>query len=182
MARRHGNMHAAHTMKYGVFSEFSTIRGLICAIPVVNRAAAVRAALQVRLPISLIPAVAAVQTVPAAATADATAHQVTASAIMLPHSQTATDPDARAAGIPVTPATDGTVRAAAAQAAAFGRTQAALVRAVPAMPVRTPTTPASTPLPIAAPVAADLPHEKTQGFSLRFCRFTLRIRRCGIRG
>lgn len=162
------------------FAEFSTIRGLICAIPVVNRAAAARAALQMRLPISLIPAAAAVQT--SAATTDATAPQATAAATTLLPSQTAAAPDARAAGIPAIPATDGTVRAAAARAAALGRTRAVLARAVPVTPARTPITPASTPLPIAAPVAIKPPHEKTQGYSLRFCHFTLRIRRCGIRG
>lgn len=162
------------------FAEFSTIRGLICAIPVVNRAAAARAALQMRLPISLIPAAAAVQTT--AATTDATAPQATAAATTLLPSQTAAAPDARAAGIPAIPATDGTVRAAAARAAALGRTRAVLARAVPVTPARTPTTPASTPLPIAAPVAIKPPHEKTQGYSLRFCHFTLRIRRCGIHG
>ena len=180
------------------FAEFSTIRGLICAIPVVNRAAAARAALQMRLPISLIPAAAAVQTT--AATTDATAPQATAAATMLLPSQTAAAPDARAAatpatpaipatdrtdraaGIPAIPATDGTVRAAAARAAALGRTRAVLARAVPVTPARTPITPASTPLPIAAPVAIKPPHEKTQGYSLRFCHFTLRIRRCGIHG
>ena len=162
------------------FAEFSTIRGLICAIPVVNRAAAARAALQMRLPISLIPAAAAVQTT--AATTDATAPQATAAATTLLPSQTAAAPDARAAGIPAIPATDGTVRAAAARAAALGRTRAVLARAVPVTPARTPITPASTPLPIAAPVAIKPPHEKTQGYSLRFCHFTLRIRRCGIRG
>lgn len=177
------------------FAEFSTIRGLICAIPVVNRAAAARAALQMRLPISLIPAAAAVQTT--AATTDATAPQATAAATTLLPSQTAAAPDARAAatpaipatdgtaraaGIPAIPATDGTVRAAAARAAALGRTRAVLARAVPVTPARTPITPASTPLPIAAPVAIKPPHEKTQGYSLRFCHFTLRIRRCGIHG
>ena len=180
------------------FAEFSTIRGLICAIPVVNRAAAARAALQMRLPISLIPAAAAVQTT--AATMDATAPQATAAATTLLPSQTAAAPDARAAatpatlaipatdgtdraaGIPAIPATDGTVRAAAARAAALGRTRAVLARAVPVTPARTPITPASTPLPIAAPVAIKPPHEKTQGYSLRFCHFTLRIRRCGIHG
>lgn len=162
------------------FAEFSTIRGLICAIPVVNRAAAARAALQMRLPISLIPAAAAVQTT--AATTDATAPQATAAATTLLPSQTAAAPDARAAGIPAIPATDGTARAAAARAAALGRTRAVLARAVPVTPARTPTTPASTPLPIAAPVAIKPPHEKTQGYSLRFCHFTLRIRRCGIHG
>ena len=162
------------------FAEFSTIRGLICAIPVVNRAAAARAALQMRLPISLIPAAAAVQTT--AATTDATAPQATAAATTLLPSQTAAAPDARAAATPATPATDGTVRAAAARAAALGRTRAVLARAVPVTPARTPITPASTPLPIAAPVAIKPPHEKTQGYSLRFCHFTLRIRRCGIRG
>ena len=162
------------------FAEFSTIRGLICAIPVVNRAAAARAALQMRLPISLIPAAAAVQTT--AATTDATAPQATAAATTLLPSQTAAAPDARAAAIPAIPATDGTVRAAAARAAALGRTRAVLARAVPVTPARTPITPASTPLPIAAPVAIKPPHEKTQGYSLRFCHFTLRIRRCGIHG
>ncbi len=162
------------------FAEFSTIRGLICAIPVVNRAAAARAALQMRLPISLIPAAAAVQTT--AATTDATAPQATAAATTLLPSQTAAAPDARAAATPAIPATDGTVRAAAARAAALGRTRAVLARAVPVTPARTPTTPASTPLPIAAPVAIKPPHEKTQGYSLRFCHFTLRIRRCGIHG
>ena len=162
------------------FAEFSTIRGLICAIPVVNRAAAARAALQMRLPISLIPAAAAVQTT--AATTDATAPQATAAATTLLPSQTAAAPDARAAATPATPATDGTVRAAAARAAALGRTRAVLARAVPVTPARTPITPASTPLPIAAPVAIKPPHEKTQGYSLRFCHFTLRIRRCGIHG
>ena len=162
------------------FAEFSTIRGLICAIPVVNRAAAARAALQMRLPISLIPAAAAVQTT--AATTDATAPQATAAATTLLPSQTAAAPDARAAATPAIPATDGTVRAAAARAAALGRTRAVLARAVPVTPARTPITPASTPLPIAAPVAIKPPHEKTQGYSLRFCHFTLRIRRCGIRG
>lgn len=162
------------------FAEFSTIRGLICAIPVVNRAAAARAALQMRLPISLIPAAAAVQTT--AATTDATAPQATAAATTLLPSQTAAAPDARAAGIPAIPATDGTVRAAAARAAALGRTRAVLARAVPVTPARTPITPASTPLPIAAPVAIKPSHEKTQGYSLRFCHFTLRIRRCGIHG
>ncbi len=162
------------------FAEFSTIRGLICAIPVVNRAAAARAALQMRLPISLIPAAAAVQTT--AATTDATAPQATAAATTLLPSQTAAAPDARAAATPAIPATDGTARAAAARAAALGRTRAVLARAVPVTPARTPTTPASTPLPIAAPVAIKPPHEKTQGYSLRFCHFTLRIRRCGIHG
>lgn len=162
------------------FAEFSTIRGLICAIPVVNRAAAARAALQMRLPISLIPAAAAVQTT--AATTDATAPQATAAATTLLPSQTAAAPDARAAATPAIPATDGTVRAAAARAAALGRTRAVLARAVPVTPARTPITPASTPLPIAAPVAIKPPHEKTQGYSLRFCHFTLRIRRCGIHG
>ena len=162
------------------FAEFSTIRGLICAIPVVNRAAAARAALQMRLPISLMPAAAAVQTT--AATTDATAPQATAAATTLLPSQTAAAPDARAAATPATPATDGTVRAAAARAAALGRTRAVLARAVPVTPARTPITPASTPLPIAAPVAIKPPHEKTQGYSLRFCHFTLRIRRCGIHG
>ena len=162
------------------FAEFSTIRGLICAIPVVNRAAAARAALQMRLPISLIPAAAAVQTT--AATTDATAPQATAAATTLLPSQTAAAPDARAAATPAIPATDGTVRAAAALAAALGRTRAVLARAVPVTPARTPITPASTPLPIAAPVAIKPPHEKTQGYSLRFCHFTLRIRRCGIHG
>ena len=162
------------------FAEFSTIRGLICAIPVVNRAAAARAALQMRLPISLIPAAAAVQTT--AATTDATAPQATAAATTLLPSQTAAAPDARAAATPAIPATDGTARAAAARAAALGRTRVVLARAVPVTPARTPTTPASTPLPIAAPVAIKPPHEKTQGYSLRFCHFTLRIRRCGIRG
>lgn len=162
------------------FAEFSTIRGLICAIPVVNRAAAARAALQMRLPISLIPAAAAVQTT--AATMDATAPQATAAATTLLPSQTAAAPDARAAATPAIPATDGTARAAAARAAALGRTRAVLARAVPVTPARTPTTPASTPLPIAAPVAIKPPHEKTQGYSLRFCHFTLRIRRCGIHG
>ena len=180
------------------FAEFSTIRGLICAIPVVNRAAAARAALQMRLPISLIPAAAAVQTT--AATTDATAPQATAAATTLLPSQTAAAPDARAAatpatpaipvadrtdraaGIPAIPATDGTVRAAAARAAALGRTRTVLARAVPVTPARTPITPASTPLPIAAPVAIKPPHEKTQGYSLRFCHFILRIRRCGIHG
>ena len=195
------------------FAEFSTIRGLICAIPVVNRAAAARAALQMRLPISLIPAAAAVQTT--AATTDATAPQATAAATTLLPSQTAAAPDARAAatpatpaipvadrtdraagipaipvadgtdraaGIPAIPATDGTVRAAAVRAAALGRTRAVLAHAVPVTPARTPITPASTPLPIAAPVAIKPPHEKTQGYSLRFCHFTLRIRRCGIHG
>lgn len=162
------------------FAEFSTIRGLICAIPVVNRAAAARAALQMRLPISLIPAAAAVQTT--AATTDATAPQATAAATTLLPSQTAAAPDARAAATPATPATDGTARAAAARAAALGRTRAVLARAVPVTPARTPITPASTPLPIAAPVAIKPPHEKTQGYSLRFCHFTLRIRRCGIHG
>ena len=180
------------------FAEFSTIRGLICAIPVVNRAAAARAALQMRLPISLIPAAAAVQTT--AATTDATAPQATAAATTLLPSQTAAAPDARAAatpaipaipvadrtdraaGIPAIPVADGTVRAAAARAAALGRTRAVLARAVPVTPARTPITPASTPLPIAAPVAIKPPHEKTQGISLRFCHFTLRIRRCGIHG
>ena len=167
------------------FAEFSTIRGLICAIPVVNRAAAARAALQMRLPISLIPAAAAVQTT--AATTDATAPQATAAATTLLPSQTAAAPDARAAatpaipatdgtdraagtpaipvadgtdraaGIPAIPATDGTVRAAAARAAALGRTRAVLARAVPVTPARTPITPASTPLPIAAPVAIKPP-------------------------
>lgn len=151
------------------FAEFSTIRGLICAIPVVNRAAAARAALQMRLPISLIPAAAAVQTT--AATTDATAPQATAAATTLLPSQTAAAPDARAAATPAIPATDGTVRAAAARAAALGRTRAVLARAVPVTPARTPTTPASTPLPIAAPVAIKSPHEKTQGYSLRFCHF-----------
>lgn len=162
------------------FAEFSTIRGLICAIPVVNRAAAARAALQMRLPISLIPAAAAVQTT--AATTDATAPQATAAATTLLPSQTAAAPDARATATPAIPATDGTVRAAAARAAALGRTRAVLARAVPVTPARTPITPASTPLPIAAPVAIKPPHEKTQGYSLRFCHFTLRIRRCGIHG
>lgn len=162
------------------FAEFSTIRGLICAIPVVNRAAAARAALQMRLPISLIPAAAAVQTT--AATTDATAPQATAAATTLLPSQTAAAPDARAAATPAIPATDGTDRAAAARAAALGRTRAVLARAVPVTPARTPITPASTPLPIAAPVAIKPPHEKTQGYSLRFCHFTLRIRRCGIHG
>ena len=162
------------------FAEFSTIRGLICAIPVVNRAAAARAALQMRLPISLIPAAAAVQTT--AATTDATAPQATAAATTLLPSQTAAAPDARAAATPAIPATDGTVRAAAARAAALGRTRTVLARAVPVTPARTPITPASTPLPIAAPVAIKPPHEKTQGYSLRFCHFTLRIRRCGIHG
>ena len=162
------------------FAEFSTIRGLICAIPVVNRAAAARAALQMRLPISLMPAAAAVQTT--AATTDATAPQATAAATTLLPSQTAAAPDARAAATPATPATDGTVRAAAARAAALGRTRAVLARAVPVTPARTPITPASTPLPIAAPVAIKPPDEKTQGYSLRFCHFTLRIRRCGIHG
>lgn len=162
------------------FAEFSTIRGLICAIPVVNRAAAARAALQMRLPISLIPAAAAVQTT--AATTDATAPQATAAATTLLPSQTAAAPDARAAATPAIPATDGTARAAAARAAALGRTRVVLARAVPVTPARTPTTPASTPLPIAAPVAIKPPHEKTQGYSLRFCHFTLRIRRCGIHG
>ena len=162
------------------FAEFSTIRGLICAIPVVNRAAAARAALQMRLPISLIPAAAAVQTT--AATTDATAPQATAAATTLLPSQTAAAPDARAAATPAIPATDGTARAAAARAAALGRTRAVLARAVPVTPARTPITPASTPLPIAAPVAIKPPHEKTQGYSLRFCHFTLRIRRCGIHG
>ena len=162
------------------FAEFSTIRGLICAIPVVNRAAAARAALQMRLPISLIPAAAAVQTT--AATMDATAPQATAAATTLLPSQTAAAPDARAAATPAIPATDGTARAAAARAAALGRTRVVLARAVPVTPARTPTTPASTPLPIAAPVAIKPPHEKTQGYSLRFCHFTLRIRRCGIHG
>lgn len=162
------------------FAEYSTIRGLICAIPVVNRAAAARAALQMRLPISLIPAAAAVQTT--AATTDATAPQATAAATTLLPSQTAAAPDARAAATPAIPATDGTVRAAAARAAALGRTRAVLARAVPVTPARTPITPASTPLPIAAPVAIKPPHEKTQGYSLRFCHFTLRIRRCGIHG
>ena len=162
------------------FAEFSTIRGLICAIPVVNRAAAARAALQMRLPISLIPAAAAVQTT--AATTDATAPQATAAATTLLPSQTAAAPDARAAATPAIPATDGTARAAAARAAALGRTRVVLARAVPVTPARTPITPASTPLPIAAPVAIKPPHEKTQGYSLRFCHFTLRIRRCGIRG
>lgn len=162
------------------FAEFSTIRGLICAIPVVNRAAAARAALQMRLPISLIPAAAAVQTT--AATTDATAPQATAAATTLLPSQTAAAPDARATATPAIPATDGTVRAAAARAAALGRTRTVLARAVPVTPARTPTTPASTPLPIAAPVAIKPPHEKTQGYSLRFCHFTLRIRRCGIHG
>ena len=162
------------------FAEFSTIRGLICAIPVVNRAAAARAALQMRLPISLMPAAAAVQTT--AATTDATAPQATAAATTLLPSQTAAAPDARAAATPATPATDGTVRAAAARAAALGRTRAVLARAVPVTPARTPITPASTRLPIAAPVAIKPPHEKTQGYSLRFCHFTLRIRRCGIHG
>ena len=162
------------------FAEFSTIRGLICAIPVVNRAAAARAALQMRLPISLIPAAAAVQTT--AATTDATAPQATAAATTLLPSQTAAVPDARAAATPAIPATDGTARAAAARAAALGRTRVVLARAVPVTPARTPITPASTPLPIAAPVAIKPPHEKTQGYSLRFCHFTLRIRRCGIHG
>lgn len=162
------------------FAEFSTIRGLICAIPVVNRAAAARAALQMRLPISLIPAAAAVQTT--AATTDATAPQATAAATTLLPSQTAAAPDARAAATPAIPATDGTARAAAARAAALGRTRVVLARAVPVTPARTPITPASTPLPIAAPVAIKPPHEKTQGYSLRFCHFTLRIRRCGIHG
>ena len=151
------------------FAEFSTIRGLMCAVPVVNRAAAARAALQMRLPISLIPAAAAVQTT--AATTDATAPQATAAATTLLPSQTAAAPDARAAATPAIPATDGTVRAAAARAAALGRTRAVLARAVPVTPARTPITPASTPLPIAAPVAIKPPHEKTQGYSLRFCHF-----------
>ena len=162
------------------FAEFSTIRGLICAIPVVNRAAAARAALQMRLPISLIPAAAPFQTT--AATTDATAPQATAAATTLLPSQTAAAPDARATATPAIPATDGTVRAAAARAAALGRTRTVLARAVPVTPARTPITPASTPLPIAAPVAIKPPHEKTQGYSLRFCHFTLRIRRCGIHG
>ena len=111
------------------FAEFSTIRGLICAIPVVNRAAAARAALQMRLPISLIPAAAAVQTT--AATTDATAPQATAAATMLLPSQTATAPEARAAATPVA---DRTARAAGIPAvpATAGTAQAAGIPAIPA--------------------------------------------------